>query len=177
MREQIDSEVLNYIKKKFESLPEIKEIKFSDDKTHIEVWLNEEKNDVEWYDNEFLTDLRKKINEVLKSVFNLEIGGVGELSNFEEYMRASKEYDAQNPMPVDPSQDRDWKKRSYYDRTKGKGAKEYANYKNEMIKWRAKKIEANLPPRDFPGFTFNVEPNGFSDKVFAFYSGTKYFGD
>ena len=176
MRKKINVDVLNKVKETVGKSPIVKEIKFDNDETHIEVWLKKTDDTVLAYGGETGRNIRDEISNAIKSM-KLEIGGVGELSNFENHMKAEKKYVEDNPKPIDPSSTRDWKKRSYYDRTKGKGHREYETYKKEMQDWRDAFMKADLPPRNFPGFRFDIESLGFADSVYAFYKGTKYFGD
>ena len=174
-RKPIRPEVFEKVKSAIQDKKGIKEIKLNEDGTEIEVWFVDDYPNGS-YGGELGRELRKEIEPILNE-FNLEMGGMDNLSNWEEFLKADKEYDEAHPKPVDPRYTREWKKRSYYDRTKGKGSKEVEAYKNEMIAWRAAKEKANLPKRSFPGFSFGVDPLGTYDAVRAFYAGSNWTGD
>lgn len=111
----------------------------------------------------------------------LEMGGGWDYVPNDEAARA--DYEAwlkDNPRPVDPTADYyKWMRRSYYDRTKGKGSKEYAQFQNDMVPWKAKydKAKAGFAPKQLPGLYFSVQSLGTAAEINAFYAGTNYWGD
>lgn len=121
-----------------------------------------------------------ELEKALKGV-GLEMGGGWDYVPNEEAARADyNNWLKDNPRPVDPTSDYyKWKSRSYYDRTKGAGAREYAKFKDELPAWKAKydKAKGGFAPEHLPGMYFSVQRLGMSDEINAFYSGTNYWGD
>lgn len=150
------------------------DVKLDEDFKHIYVYFDHKEDDGKY---------RDIIKEVLKK-YGLEIGGVGLISNWENFHKAEKEFEAANPKPIDPSEDHEkvyengktWKGQSYYWRAKGQGFRLMAEYRAQLTDWLAEKC-SKLPPRYIPGFYFDVDALGTGAKIEAFYAGTKYWGD
>jgi len=167
---KLTTEIFEEIKAKLNDFPYVKEVKASDDFSKLEVYFTEDKNI-----NTLPNEMREEIEKILKK-YNMEIGGCGTLDN-PDFYRLEKEFNEKNPAPKDPSQPHyQWMKRSYYDRTKGKGARELEEYKKLYSEWLENK-KKSLPARKFPGFHCDFNEFGYADKVMAFYSGTRYWGD
>lgn len=124
--------------------------------------------------------IQGELEKALEKV-GLEMGGGWDYVPNEEAARADyNNWLKDNPMPVDPTRDYyKWKSRSYYDRTKGSGAREYAKFKDDYAVWKEKydKVKGGFAPQHLPGMYFSVQRLGTSAEINAFYSGTNYWGD
>jgi len=177
MEKPISPEIFEKVKDFLKDNPLVENVKIRDkEPSMIEVWLVKNEDTVSGYGGDTGYKLRKELDEFLHKEFDKEVGAFDCLYNWDAYLSAEKKYKEEHPEPKDPRYESGWKKRSYYDRTKGKGSKEVEAYKNEKIKWLADFNKA-MPPRAFPGFAFRVEPAGTAAKIFDFYKDTKYFGD
>lgn len=166
---QLTNEIFSEIKDSIKGFPFIKDVKLIKDNSRLEVYFDRE-------DNTY--SLKNQVSEVIEKIlakYNMEFSGWSTIDN-DDYFPALKVWKENNPEPADPRKDSSWRRRSYYDRTKGKGKKELDEYFKAQKEWRDKGI-VELPPYRFPGFSASFEELGFIDKVFAFYSGTKYWGD
>jgi len=121
-------------------------------------------------------DLTKALAKV-----GLEIGGGWDYVPNDEAAKADYDnWEKDNPRPNDPTRDyHSWMRRSYYDRTKGSGARELAKYKDEFAVWKEKydKARGGFAPQHLPGMYFSIQSLGTSAEINAFYSGTNYWGD
>ena len=111
----------------------------------------------------------------------LEMGGGWDYVPNDEAAKADYDNWAKdNPRPEDPSRDYyKWMRRSYYDRTKGSGARELAKYKDDIAVWKEKydKAKGGFAPQHLPGMYFSIQSLGTSAEINAFYAGTNYWGD
>ena len=111
----------------------------------------------------------------------LEMGGGWDYVPNDEAAKADYDNWAKdNPRPEDPTRDYyKWMQRSYYDRTKGKGAREYAKFKDDYAAWKEKydKASKGFAPQHLPGMYFSVQRLGTSDEIAAFYAGSNWWGD
>ena len=110
----------------------------------------------------------------------LEMGGGFDYVPNEEAAKADySNWLKDNPRPVDPTSDSRWRSRSYYDRTKGSGAREYAKFKNDYAIWKEKynNAKGGFAPQHLPGMYFSVQRLGQSDEIAAFYAGSNWWGD
>ena len=165
----LTNEIFSEIKDSIKGFPFIKDIKLIKDNSYLEVYFDRE-------DEHY--SLKNKVSEVIEKIlakYKMEFGGQSTIDN-DEYFPALKAWREKNPEPADPRRDSSWKRRSYYDRTKGKGKKELDAYFKARQEWRDREI-AELPPRHFSGFSASFEELGYADKVMTFYSGTRYWGD
>lgn len=121
-------------------------------------------------------ELEKALEEV-----GLEMGGGWDYVPNDEAAKADYDNWAKdNPRPEDPTRDYyKWMQRSYYNRTKGEGARAYAKYKDDIAVWKEKydKVKGGFAPKQLPGLYFSVQSLGTSAEINAFYSGTNYWGD
>lgn len=166
---RLTNEIFSEIKDSIKDFPFIKDIKLIKDNSCLEVYFNRE-------DEQY--SLRNQVSEVIEKIlakYNMEFCGHSTIDN-DDYFPALKVWRENNPEPIDPRRDSSWRRRSYYDRTKGKGKKELDAYFKTRQEWRDRE-SAELPSRHFPGFSASFEEFGYADKVFAFYSNTKYWGD
>ncbi len=172
-------EILNNIKK-ICSVPNVENVDCDENRKHVEVHFKQS-------DNNLIKELKQKISEYLATI-NLEISGYQDyFDNWENYNVSEKEWEKSHPRPQDPRYDpngglsREWQKRSYYDRTKGKGAREFEAYKAAHIEWMTELKNAQetgeIVPRHLPGFLFGIAELGYTDKVLSFYNSLKYKGD
>ena len=110
----------------------------------------------------------------------LEMGGGFDYVPNEEAAKADySNWLKDNPRPVDPTSDSRWRSRSYYDRTKGSGAREYAKFKDDYAVWKEKynNAKGGFAPQHLPGMYFSVQRLGQSDEIAAFYAGSNWWGD
>lgn len=121
-----------------------------------------------------------ELTKALKEV-GLERGGGWDYVPNDEAAKADySNWLKDNPRPVDPTSDyHKWMRRSYYDRTKGSGAREYAKFKDDFAVWKEKytKAKGGFAPEHLPGMYFSIQKLGTADEINAFYSGTNYWGD
>lgn len=166
---RLTNEIFSEIKDSIKGFPFIKDIKLVKDNSRLEVYFDRE-------DERY--SLKNQVSEIIEKILakhNMEFGGCSTIDN-DEYFPALNVWREKNPEPADPRRDSSWIRRSYYDRTKGKGKKELDAYFKAREEWRDREI-AELPPRHFPGFSASFEELGYADKVMTFYSGTRYWGD
>jgi hypothetical protein len=160
--------------------PNVKSVEVTENPHEIKVYFYE-------IDTELAHELRNKIDEFLNTQ-NLEVSGVGtNFSNYEEYKRTLDEWKKTNPEPQNPMYDprggysREWKRRSYYDRTKGKGAREMAAFKDAHLEWTQKVQKAIedgiIAPRFLGGFSCGIATLGYTAKMLAEYESLRYKGD
>lgn len=166
----MELELVNEIKETLTQYVNIKSVDFNEEENQFYVYY-EEDDGSRPYNNSFL--------DIIRTILfrnGLEIGGLGEISNWEVYNEARKKFELENPRPKDPRLHGNWSQKSYYWRTKGEGSRILEAWKVEIHEW-TKKIRDSLPPRILPGFTFDVQKYGENQKVFDFYKDTKYWGD
>lgn len=166
---QLTNEIFSEIKESIKNFPFIKDVKLIKDNSRLEVYFDREDEQ---------NSLRNQVSEVIEKIlakYDMEFCGFSTIDN-DDYFPALKVWKEKNPEPADPRKDSSWRRRSYYDRTKGKGKKELDAYFKARQEWIDRE-KAELPPRHFPGFSTSFAELGFSDKIFAFYSSTNYWGD
>lgn len=166
---KLTNEIFSEIKDSIKGFPFIKDIKLVKDNSRLEVYFDRE-------DEHY--SLKNQVSEVIEKIlakYKMEFSGQSTIDN-DEYFPALNAWKEKNPEPVDPRKDIFWRRRSCYDRTKGKGKKELNAYFKARQEWVDREM-TELPPRHFPGFSASFEELGFADKVMAFYSGTRYWGD
>lgn len=166
---KLTNEIFSEIKDSIKGFPFIKDIKLVKDNSRLEVYFDRE-------DERY--SLKNQVSEVIEKIlakYNMEFGGCSTIDN-DEYFPALKAWIEKNPEPADPRRDISWRRRSYYDRIKGKGKKELDEYFKAQKEWRDREI-TELPPYRFPGFSASFAELGYADKVMTFYSGTRYWGD
>lgn len=166
---KLTNEIFAEIKDSIKGFSFIKDIKLVKDNSRLEVYFDRE-------DEHY--SLKNQVSEVIEKIltkYKMEFGGCSTIDN-DEYFPALSAWKEKNPEPNDPRKDVSWKRRSYYDRTKGKGKKELDVYIKARKEWIDREM-VELPPRHFPGFSTSFEELGYADKVMTFYSGTRYWGD
>ena len=166
---KLTNEIFAEIKDSIKGFPFIKDIKLVKDNSRLEVYFDRE-------DEHY--SLKNQVSEVIEKIltkYKMEFSGWSTIDN-DEYFPALNSWKEKNPAPIDPRRDVSWKRRSYYDRTKGKGKKELDIYIKARKEWIDREM-AELPHRNFPGFSAYFEELGYADKVTTFYSGTRYWGD
>lgn len=164
---QLTNEIFSEIKDSIKGFPFIKDIKLIKDNSRLEVYFDREDN-----------TLKNQVSEVIEKIlakYDMEFCGFSTIDNV-DYFPALNAWREKNSEPIDPRKDSSWRRRSYYDRTKGKGKNELDAYFKARQEWIDRE-KAELPPRHFPGFSASFAELGFSDKIFAFYSSTNYWGD
>ena len=133
-------------------------------------------------DGVLFKELKKKINEYLKTV-NLEIhGSLYGVDNREAHKASIEEFKKEFPEPKNPQANYyDWMRRPYYDRKKGSGFKELQKYQNEIVGWRVEYQKAvadgRIVPDKLPGFEFSLGTNGENAEISSFYNSLNYKGD
>lgn len=124
--------------------------------------------------------IQGELEKALEKV-GLELGGGWDYVPNDEAAKADySEWLKDNPRPVDPTSNYyEWMRRSYYDRTKGKGAREYAKFKDDFAVWKEKydKAKGGFAPQRLPGMYFDVQRLGTSAEINAFYAGSNWWGD
>lgn len=166
---KLTNEIFAEIKDSIKDFPFIKDIKLIKDNSRLEVYFDREDEQ---------NSLRNQVSEVIEKIlakYDMEFCGFSTIDN-DDYFPALNAWREKNPEPIDPRRDSSWRRRSYYDRTKGKGKNELNEYFKARQEWIDRE-KAELPPRHFPGFSASFEELGFADRVFAFYSNTYYWGD
>ena len=166
---KLTNEIFAEIKDSIKGFPFIKDIKLVKDNSRLEVYFDRE-------DEHY--SLKNQVSEVIEKIltkYKMEFSGWSTIAN-DEYFPALSAWKEKNPEPIDPRRDVSWKRRSYFDRTKGKGKKEIDAYIKARKEWIDREM-AELPARHFPGFSAYFEELGYADKVTTFYSGTRYWGD
>lgn len=166
---KLTNEIFSEIKDSIKGFPFIKDIKLIKDNSRLEVYFDRE-------DEQY--SLKNQVSEIIEKIlakYDMEFCGQSTIDN-DEYFPALNAWKEKNPEPADPRKDSSWRRKSYYDRTKGKGKKELDEYFKARQEW-VDREKSELPPRHFPGFSSSFEELGYADKVMAFYSGTRYWGD
>jgi hypothetical protein len=174
LRESSDDEMemLEEIKAELEKIPEITNVEILTHKTNNDDYLKVEGP----YDgcpgsNHPVTKLIQSIAEK----YGKETEGWGWLYQTERV----RDWEKENPAPVDPRYARETSKlfTPSARNPKNKEARELLmKYKKELEEWRNYKKE-NCPPSRDDGFTVSFAPAGHAASVEAFYNGTRYWGD
>ena len=146
---KLTNEIFAEIKDSIKGFPFIKDIKLVKDNSRLEVYFDRE-------DEHY--SLKNQVSEVIEKIltkYKMEFGGCSTIDN-DEYFPELNAWKEKNPEPIDPRRDVSWRRRSYYDRTKGKGKKELDAYIKARKEWIDRESYESAAAKA-PGLTSDYE--------------------